>query len=149
MKIAALSATALALVTAGAVATPSFAQDYRGYGYGYGDGRADACQAKQHDSGTTGAVLGGIAGALIGSNLASHHGGRTGGMALGAVAGAVLGNNIGRSSAKSSGICEERDYGRVAYRRAQPYYGDANYRGDGYRNGYRPYRYSGYDPYSY
>ncbi|MDB5447231.1 MAG: glycine zipper protein [Phenylobacterium sp.] len=145
MKIAALSATALALVTAGAVATPSFAQDYPGYGYG----RADACQSKQHNNGTTGAVLGGIAGALIGSNLASHHGGRTGGMALGAVAGAVLGNNLGRSSAKSSGACDERDYGRVAYRRTQPYDGGGYY-GSDYRGGDdRAYRYSGYDPYSY
>lgn len=136
-KIAACSAAALTVLSAGAAATPSFAQDYGRYGYGY----ADPCQTTQHDRGTTGAVLGGLAGALIGSNLASHHGGRAGGAALGAVAGAVIGNNIGRSSAKSSDACGARDYGRVAWRRPAPYYG---YRNDAYRDGYRP-----YDPYSY
>jgi hypothetical protein len=148
MKIAALSATALAVVTAGAVATPSFAQDYGYYG-------ADAaCHDSQHNSGTTGAVIGGIAGALIGSNLASHHGGRTGGAALGAVAGALVGNSIGRSRAKESNACDGRDYGRVTYRERQSSYGGDYYRSDygrsDYgRSDYRSYRSSGYDPYSY
>lgn len=135
MKIAAVSATALALLAAGAA--PSFAHDYPGYGYEGGD---DACQARQHDNGATGAVLGGLAGALLGSNLASHHGGRGGGAALGAVAGAVIGNSIGRSSAKSSDTCQARDaYGPVAYRRAAPYAGYAPaYGGDYYRSDYRP-----------
>src|SRR3954452_917576 len=128
MKIAALSAAALAVLGAGAVATPSFAHDYDGYRSSYDD----SCQNKQHDRGTTGAVLGGIAGALIGSNLASHHGGRAGGAALGAVAGAVIGNNIGRSAAKSSDACAAREYGRLAYRQAATYpaYGDRGYRYD-------------------
>ena len=137
---AALSAAALTVLGAGAVATPTFAQDY-GYGYGY----ADPCQTTQHDRGTAGALLGGIAGALLGSNLASHHGGRAGGAALGAVAGAVIGNNVGRSTAKSSDACEARDYGRVAWRQPAPY---ASYRDDRY--GYREdVRYRPYDPYSY
>ena len=146
MKIAAFSATALALVAAGAVATPSFAHDYPGYRAAAYE-RADACQAKQHNKGTTGAVLGGIAGALLGSNIAGH-GERTGGAALGAVAGAVIGANIGRSSAKSSDLCQGRDYGRVVYQRATPYPGGYSYRYDDHSD-YRPHRYSGYDPYSY
>ena len=148
MKIAALSATALAAVVASAAATPSVAQDYRGYVYE----RAAACQDKTHDSGTTGAVLGGIAGALIGSNLASHHGGRAGGAALGAVAGALVGNSIGRSTAKSSEVCDGGSYGRAFYRAQPAYYGQPAYHGYYDRADYRghqPYRYRGYDPYGY
>jgi hypothetical protein len=133
MKIRALSATALALVAAGAVATPSFARDY-----GYYATEA-ACHDKQHDAGTTGAVLGGLAGALLGSSVAGH-GSRTGGAVIGGLAGALVGNSIGRSSAKDSHACEARDYGRVDYR-ARRYYG-----GDYYRTDYRPYR---DNPYGY
>jgi len=153
-KIPAISAVALAVLTAGAAATPSFAHDYPGYG----DGRGyydNACQSKQHDNGTTGAVMGGVAGALLGSSLAGRHGGRGGGAAIGAVAGALLGNSIGRSSAKSSDICDGRDYGRVTYRQTTRYddggYGYRDYDARGYRDrqdrgyGYR----HRYDPYSY
>lgn len=140
-KFAALTAAALTVIGAGAAATPTFAQEYGRYGYGYG--YADPCQTSQHDRGATGAVLGGIAGALLGSNLAGH-GGRAGGAALGAVAGAVLGNNIGRSTAKSSDACEARNYGPVAWRRSAPHY---RYTGYGYRND--DVRYRPYDPYSY
>ena len=146
MKIAAITATALAVVTAGALATPSFAYDYRGGYYA----AADACHDSQHDRGTTGAVLGGLAGALLGSNLASHHGGRAGGAALGALAGAFVGNSIGRSTAKDSSACEARDEGRISYRGRQPEYGRPDVYGGYYRRSdYRPPRYTGYDPYGY
>jgi uncharacterized protein YcfJ len=120
-KITALSAVALAVLTAGAAATPSFARDYQGYG----DGRGyyDSCRSTQHSNGVAGTVVGGVAGALLGSSLAGRHGGRAGGAAIGGIAGALLGNSIGRSSAKSSDACDGRDYGRVTYRRTQPYYG--------------------------
>jgi hypothetical protein len=146
MKIAALSATALALAGAVATATPSMAHDYPGYAYGYGG--PDPCSVQQHDSGTAGAVLGGLAGALLGSSLAGHHA-RGGGVAIGAVAGAVIGNNIARSNARSSDACRARDYGDVSWRGAAPYGGGY------YRSNYRPYgygydgddRYEGYSPY--
>lgn len=146
-KIPAISAVALAVLTVGAAATPSFAGDYRGYGYGYDE----ACQSRQHDNGTTGAVMGGVAGALLGSSLAGRHGGRAGGAAIGAVAGALLGNSLGRSHAKSSNACDARDYGRVSYRQTTPYYGDRYDRGDDGRDdrGYRYRDYRRYDPYSY
>jgi hypothetical protein len=132
MKFAAVTATALAVLTAGASATPSMARDYRDYG-DYADyGAGAACHARKHDNGTAGAVLGGIAGALLGSSLASHHGGRAGGAALGAVAGALLGNTIGRSSAKGSEPCEARDYGQVSYQ-SQP-----SWNGGYWRGAYRP-----------
>ena len=129
-KIAAISATALAVVSAAAVATPSFAQPY-------GYGAYEACRAKKNDSGTTGALIGGLAGAVLGSQIASR-GDRTEGAVIGGLAGVVLGGAVGRSSAKSSNACEARDYGRAAYRRA--YYDD---RYDG-RYDYRDYRYGGY-----
>ncbi len=141
MKIAALSTTALALVGAVAAATPSFAHDYPGYAYGYGYAGPDPCAAQQHDSGTAGAVLGGLAGALLGSSLAGHHA-RGGGAAIGAVAGAVIGNNIARSNARSSDACRARDYGYASWRGAAPYGGDY------YRSSYRSYGYgyAGYAP---
>jgi hypothetical protein len=137
-KFAAISATVLALVGAGAAATPSFARDY-GYGYRAAD---EACHDKKQDKGATGAIVGGLAGALLGSQIAGR-GDHAGGAVIGGLAGAVLGNTIGRSSAKSSAACEARDYGRVDYRGRQSYYADYQ------RSHYRPYRYNGYAPYAY
>lgn len=134
----ALAVAAVGLTTA---AAPALAQahDYRPYGYD------DGCSGRIHNSGTTGAVLGGLAGALIGSNVA-HHGGRTGGALIGAAAGAAVGSNIARSSTKQS--C--RGY-RTAYRYDgyQPgYYADPGY-GYGDYNSYPVYSgYSGYTGYS-
>ncbi|CAN7450432.1 glycine zipper 2TM domain-containing protein [Phenylobacterium sp. LjRoot219] len=134
-KIVALSATALAVLTAGtAVATPSLARDYRGYGY-----YDDACRTKQTNNGTAGAVIGGVAGAVLGSNVAGR-GDRTEGAVIGGLAGALLGNSVGRSNAKSSTACDARDYGRVRYNPSAPYYGNPYDRGHGYRD----YRSSGY-----
>lgn len=126
-KIAAVSATALALVGAAAVATPSAAQPY-----GYGYSAYEACRAKKSDSGATGAVIGGLAGAVLGSQVAGR-GDRTEGAVIGGLAGVLLGNSIGRSSARSSDTCDARDYSRAAYRRA--------YVADRYGYDYRDYRY--------
>jgi hypothetical protein len=128
MKIAALSATALALAAATAVATPSYARDYGYY---------DSCSAKKQDAGTKGAVIGGLAGALLGSSLAGH-GDKTGGLAIGAVAGALVGNSIARSDAKDSRTCQARDYRRASWR---------GYADEGRRADYRPHRYDGYRSY--
>ena len=134
-KLMALSATALAIVTAGtAVATPSLARDYRGYGH-----YDDACRSKKSNNGTTGAVIGGVAGAVLGSNVAGR-GDRTEGAVIGGLAGALLGNSVGRSNAKSSYACESRDYGSVRYNPSAPYYGNPYDRG----YGQRAYRNSGY-----
>lgn len=101
-----------------AAALPALAQahDYRPY---YNP-RAEACTDRIHDNGTTGALLGAAAGALIGSNVA-HHGGRTGGALIGAGVGAAVGSNIARSSTKAD--CRGPHY-RTYYRPAPPaYYG--------------------------
>jgi hypothetical protein len=86
MKTAAISGAVIAALAVGALATPSFAQPYRAYD--------NTCRS----DGTAGTVIGGIAGALLGSNLAAHHGGRAGGAAIGGVAGALLGNSIARGN---------------------------------------------------
>jgi hypothetical protein len=113
MKTAVISATALALAAAGVVAGPASARDYGYYGA--------ACQAKKSDAGTTGAVLGGIAGALLGSGIAGH-GDKTGGAVIGAAAGALLGHSLGRAEAKDSRACDGRDYGRISYQTRARYY---------------------------
>jgi hypothetical protein len=73
----------------------------------------DECTDRIHDHGVTGALLGGAAGAVIGSNVAGH-GAHAGGALLGAAAGAALGSNIARSTTKDR--C--RGPGPVAYRYA-------------------------------
>jgi hypothetical protein len=130
MKVAAISGAVIAALAAGSIATPTLAQDYGYAGY---DGR-DACQARQHDNGTAGAVIGGIAGVLIGSNLAAHHGGRAGGAAIGGVAGALIGNSIGRSAASSSCDGYSQGYYSSGYE-TRGY--DARYGYNGYAAPYR------------
>jgi hypothetical protein len=82
---AALTATILAL----AAPMTAQARDYRD----------DGCTDRIHDNGVAGALIGGAAGAVIGSNVA-RGGGRTGGALIGAAAGAAVGSNIARSSTK-------------------------------------------------
>ena len=148
MRVAAISGAVIAALAAGAVATPSYSQtyDYRG---------DDACRHKQHNSGTTGAVVGGIAGAVVGSNLTHHHGARAGGAVLGGLAGAAIGNSIGRSSAKSSSACRGYTYYNGRYYDNSRYYDGRYYDGRyGYNYNY-PYSYNydydnqprPYDPY--
>lgn len=136
---------AVATLSAGLAMAPS--AEAQGYRYGY---RGD-CTDRIHGNGTTGLLLGGVAGALVGSNLAAHHGGRAGGAALGGLAGAALGSNIARSSTKDS--C--RGYYRPNYRSSyydRRDYGPSNY--DSYPSAYYAPRYPRYDrgysePYGY
>ena len=142
------AAAALAAVMAvGALATPTFAQDYRG-DRGYpNDGRYGyqaSCQDIKHQRTTTGGILGALAGAAIGSNLAAHGGGRTGGAVLGAVAGAVVGSNVGRESAKDQCGGYYRDGRYYAYPVRQTRYGYGDNRG-GYYGDNRGYDNRGYD----
>lgn len=154
-SIALISATAFCSL---AIASASSAQDY-----GYSRYR-DGCTDRIHSNGTTGTILGGLAGAAVGANLAAHHGGRAGGALLGAAAGAAVGNNIARSSTKSN--CRGSQYGYRSsyypYRRSARYdrYAEPPYDSYGYQPPYyaRPsafgyYGYgdegSGYDPRHY
>jgi hypothetical protein len=56
----------------------------------------DTCRDDKSNAAVGGALLGGIAGAVLGSNLASG-GGRTGGAIIGGVGGAALGANIAKN----------------------------------------------------
>lgn len=86
--VIALSAGAQASAqTGGSYTTPS----QTGYYY-------DACKRDQTQRGTLGAVLGGGAGAVIGSNAAARNA-RTEGALLGGLLGAVLGGVVGNKSA--------------------------------------------------
>ena len=164
-KVGRLVAVAIAsAMTVGAVATPTFAQDYRDYRGNQGGqryGYQDNCQEIKHQRTTTGGILGALAGAAIGSNLAAHGGGRTGGAVLGAVAGAVVGSNVGRDSAKDQcGGGYYRDGRYYAYPVRQTY-GYGEYRGYDNRGaqyedhrrhddqrGYQDQRYGGGDSYA-
>jgi hypothetical protein len=126
-----LALGAAALLMAAAPAAAAFAQPYdrqdddryrqsqydeqrRSYDAQYGDGaydryqadqraRAeDACREHKDDKAVGGALLGGIAGAVIGSNVA-RGGGREGGAIIGGVGGAAVGANI----AKNSSHCDD------------------------------------------
>jgi hypothetical protein len=68
-----------------------YAQDRSGYYY-------DACKRSQTNRGTIGAVLGGGAGAVIGSNAAARNA-RTEGALLGGLLGAIAGGVVGNKSA--------------------------------------------------
>ena len=150
MKFAAMSAAAVATVIAGAaVSTPAAAQDYRYY---------DNCRSSGANQ-TAGAVIGGVAGALLGRSLAGDRHNRTEGAAIGAVAGALLGSQVAKGKnncrnynnnyynngyynapAYSGGYYSQPAYGRYysqpAYGRgyyAQPTYGRYGYSNNNYR----------------
>jgi hypothetical protein len=84
-------------------------RDRRDYDARYGPGAYDryysrrlsdeACREKKSNNQVAGGLLGGIAGAVIGSNVA-RGGGRTGGAIIGGAAGAVAGSSIAKGEAK-------------------------------------------------
>jgi hypothetical protein len=125
--VAVAAATVVMAIAPLAFAPAAFAQSYsdrqdsdqyrqaqydeqrRSYDAQYGPGAYDRYQADQdhqareacHDDKKSnevgGALLGGIAGAVIGSNVA-RGGGREGGAIIGGVGGAALGSNIAKNS---------------------------------------------------
>jgi len=121
----------------------AFAQPAAAQNYGYGSyhdehvARQEECRRSERNRTVGGAVIGGIAGALLGREVADR-GVRGEGAALGAVVGAAAGGAIGRSTAD----CDRRVEGSY-----DPYYGQADddyYRDDGYSGrGYRETIYGG------
>lgn len=130
------AALGLAAAAGALVAAQAPAASAQGYGGGY---YYDPCQREATGRATTGAVLGGGAGAVIGSQLAAR-GNRTEGSVLGGVLGAVVGGVVGNRSA----ACES---GRAYYPAARPAYGydDRYYRDDFYTGGRGYYRQGYYD----
>ena len=135
----------IAATAAGVLAVPTFAAA-QPYGY------YDDCRAHERSNGTAGTIIGGIAGALLGSSVAPHHGNRAGGAAIGGVAGALIGNSIGRSSAKSNSYaCNGYDRRYYSYSAPSYSYDSRGYYAPtySYNSGYYSYdpRYSGYSTY--
>ena len=108
--IAKAAAATLAGAMALASAVPALAQSSAPYGANTGQDRTgyyyDACKRDQTQRGTVGAVLGGGAGAVIGSNVAARNA-RTEGALLGGLLGAIAGGVVGN---KSAACTSPRDY---------------------------------------
>jgi hypothetical protein len=154
MRLSTKSLAAVAALTLGAVAAPmaASAQSY-GYSQNYGSGAYapsydynrspqqsyDPCARERQGRTGAGAVIGGGAGAVIGSQLAAR-GRRTEGSILGGVVGAVIGSQVGRSS---SDACRsyQSSYG-YSQGYSQPSYGQPSY-------GYYDDRYTGDQAYRY
>ena len=83
---------------------------------------------RSHDDHVAGTVIGGLAGAAIGSNLAAHHGGRAGGAILGGLLGMIVGHDVAENHAPPPPGCHGYGYGGGYYRPAvvavypRPYY---------------------------
>lgn len=167
MRLTKTSIAAVAALAFGVTAAPltASAQNYYGSGYSqnygtgsyapsYNYGRSyqqsyDPCARERQGRTGAGAVIGGGAGAVIGSQLAAR-GRRTEGSILGGVLGAVVGSQVGRSS---SDACRsyQSSYGSNGYYAqgySQPSYGyyDDRYTGD---QGYRYDDYNRRDDYAY
>ncbi|WAC58509.1 glycine zipper 2TM domain-containing protein [Brevundimonas sp. SL130] len=159
MRLSTKSLAAVATLTLGAVAAPmaASAQSYgysQNYGtgayapsYDYGRSQAyDPCARERQGRTGAGALVGGGAGAVIGSQLAAR-GRRTEGSILGGVVGALIGSQVGRSS---SDACRtyQSSYGASSYY-SQGYgeYDDRDSRDQAYRDDDRrdDYAYNGDD----
>jgi uncharacterized protein YcfJ len=128
IRLRSIAFGACALLMAAAPAATAFGQTYdqdryrqaqyeeqrRSYDAQYGPGAYDryyaendraareACHDEKKGNAVGGALLGGIAGAVIGSNVA-RGGGREGGAIIGGVGGAALGSSIAKNSTHCDG----------------------------------------------
>ncbi len=116
MKHAALSLIAISVAAGGT----ALADPYRNDGYRYDDYRYEQprdsysayrsnCHDIRDDNRMLGAIIGGVAGGVIGDNVAAR-GVRTEGRVLGAIVGAVTGSQIGQRNVN----CEPERYGPAA-----------------------------------
>ena len=105
------------------------AESPKGYHY-------DACKRDQTGRGTLGAVLGGGAGAVIGSNVAARNarteGALLGGL-LGAIAGGVVGNKSAACTSDPSAVAAPPPRADSAYYERDAYAADAQARQDTWR----------------
>lgn len=153
MRISKTSLAAVAALALGVTIAPltASAQTYYSYGqsrnfgtsaygpsYDYGRGQQyDPCARERQGRTGAGAVIGGGAGAVIGSQLAAR-GRRTEGSILGGVLGAVVGSQVGRSSSDACRSYQTYDQGYYQQGYGQPDYGY-------YQQGYTQPNYSYYD----
>ncbi|MBN8608549.1 MAG: glycine zipper family protein [Caulobacterales bacterium] len=134
-----VAATAMAAALMG-LAQPAAAQQYPTY-HDEHVANQQQCQQSRNNRTVTGAVIGGIAGALLGREVADR-GVRGEGALLGAVVGATAGGAIGRTSAQCAQVPQgsyDPYYGQsYQYNQQDPYRSDDS----GLEGG--PYRQSGY-----
>lgn len=112
-----------------AVAQPAAAQNYRSY-HDEHVATQQQCAASRQNRTIGGAVIGGLAGALLGREVA-HRGTRSEGTILGAVVGAAAGGAIGRQTAQCAQVQGSYDpyYGQATDQQGGPYYGDEDLAG--------------------
>ncbi|NBB63815.1 glycine zipper 2TM domain-containing protein [Pseudomonas sp. ODNR1LW] len=167
MRLSTKSLAAASALLIGALAAPmaasaqayGYSQNYGtgGYAPSYDYGRSsqqtyDPCARERQGRTGAGAVIGGGAGAVIGSQLAAR-GRRTEGSILGGVVGAVIGSQVGRSSSDACRSYSSSGYYSQGY--SEPTYSpyDDRYTGDqgyGYEDRRDDYAYNrddGYAPY--
>lgn len=133
-----VAAAAMAVALLG-LAQPAAAQSYGSY-HDEHVARQQECEASRERRTAGGAIIGGLAGAIIGRNAADR-GVRGEGTILGAVVGAVAGGAIGRGTAECQDAPEgsyDPHTGRPydQYGRGDGYYGDDELAGGPYADGY-------------
>jgi hypothetical protein len=125
-----LAAASLAAVAApGAASAQSYGSSY------YNDGRIpQECQQQLNNQRLTGAVVGGIAGALLGRSVSARQS-RTGAGAIGAVVGAIAGSEVARGRL----TCDDAYRSQQSYRTDDRRYGydDRRYDNRGYHDNRR------------
>lgn len=124
---------ALAAAVAISAVAPLSAAQAQPRHYRYDDADAyyrDACREKRRDRRAAGAILGGIAGAVIGSNV-DDDGNRSEGTVIGAVAGAAAGSHIAGKSTKCDRDGAYWSYGET-YGYSDRYYYRGSRRDDWY-----------------
>jgi hypothetical protein len=124
------------------------AQNYdREYADRYSQWAARYCVDKRNNNTAAGAIIGGILGAVVGSNVSGRHsktGGSIIGGALGATAGAAIGSNSASSSSCPPGYYARSGAPGFGYGPGPVYAGPAWYNPWFFERGvwvYRPYRY--------
>lgn len=129
-------ATALAVQPAAAQRYPTYHDEYVA--------TQQQCQQSRNGNTVVGAALGGIAGAVLGSNAAAR-GHRSDGGLLGAVVGAAAGAAIARSNTRCPQVPQGSydPYNGQSYQTYPDGYGRDPYDNSGLEGG--PYRQSGYD----
>lgn len=155
---AALAFAGLAAPLAAEAQSYGYAQNYgtgaygRAYNYDNRGYQYDPCQTQRQGRTGAGAVIGGGAGAVIGSQLAAR-GRRTEGSVLGGVVGALIGSQVGRGSSDNCEYYRQNGYYDQGYQggyyNRQPVYTQPQYGYGQQTYGYYDNRYTGDQGYSY
>jgi hypothetical protein len=139
MKSRPASLALVAALVAGAVGVSSVAQAQSTPPPPAGAPAVPPQVCAQHEDHTGATVVGGLAGAALGSNLAAHHGGRVGGAIIGGLLGAIVGHRIGEENSPPPAGCY--GYYRAAPAPAYAYYRPYYHHFYAYPHYYRPYPY--------